>query len=171
MKWNLPHLNFGFSTVIPPPLKLADIVVKCEIEIRPAPPSSLMNSGHRSELKVVLALLLIKQCRRGLKCIEVILKGNVNIFFVTKSKLPLTLLVWIHFCGGLYHPIKGSVGHFFRLIVLTIHHTHTLIYTNNLDQLLEFVPIYPENHREIERWCLAKRIFQVRYLVDINRSW
>ena len=35
---------------------MAEIVVKCEIEMRPAPPPSLMNSGHRSKLKVVLAL-------------------------------------------------------------------------------------------------------------------
>ena len=36
-------------------LKLAKIYVKCEIEMRPAPPTYL-NSGHRSKLKVVLAL-------------------------------------------------------------------------------------------------------------------
>ena len=34
---------------------MAKIVVKCEIEMRPGPPPSLMNSGHRSKLKVVLA--------------------------------------------------------------------------------------------------------------------
>ena len=50
VKWNLPHLNFDFSTLLP-----SKIVVKCEIEMRPAPPPSLMNSGHRSKLKVVLA--------------------------------------------------------------------------------------------------------------------
>ena len=37
------------------PLKLAKIVVKCEIQMWPAPPSSLMNSGHRSKLQVVVA--------------------------------------------------------------------------------------------------------------------
>ena len=55
-----------------------------------------------------------------------------------------------------------SMMPFFTLKVLTIHQTYTLIYKNNLDQLLEFVPIYPENHREIERWWLANCIFQVR---------
>ena len=50
---NLPHLNFDFSTLLPS--KIAKIFVKCEIEMRPAPPPSLINSGHRSKLKVVLA--------------------------------------------------------------------------------------------------------------------
>ena len=55
VKWNLPHLNFDFSTLLYS-LKLAEIVVECEIEMRPAPPPSLMNSGHSwSKLKVVLA--------------------------------------------------------------------------------------------------------------------
>ena len=36
---------------------MAKIVVKFEIEMRPTPPSSLVNSEHRSKLKVVLALI------------------------------------------------------------------------------------------------------------------
>ena len=36
VKWNLPALNFDFQHFYP--LKEAKIVVKCEIEMRPAPP-------------------------------------------------------------------------------------------------------------------------------------
>ena len=43
------------------PLKLAEIVVKCEIGTRSAPPPALMNSGHISQLKVVLALYGFEQ--------------------------------------------------------------------------------------------------------------
>ena len=50
------------------PLKMAEIVVKCEIEMRPAPPPSLMNSGHRSKLKVVLAL--------GIQCFKFLKQGT-----------------------------------------------------------------------------------------------
>ena len=52
VKRHLPHLNFDFSTHIPSKIGRNC----CEIEMRPAPLQSLMNSGHRSKLKIVLAL-------------------------------------------------------------------------------------------------------------------
>ena len=81
------------------PLKLAEIVVKCEIEMRPAPPPSLMNSGHRSKLKVVLALRFNQW---NVLCINN--KANINFLIdVIRPCSPLltSLVLWYFACAWL----------------------------------------------------------------------
>ena len=71
---------------------MAKIVVKCELEMRPAPSPSLMNSGHWSQLKVVLALWcshLERSIHLQIKILNLLLiipvHRSLHVYFVPSS--------------------------------------------------------------------------------------